>query len=72
MKFKVDKRARFTSSMVAGVAIIALAVWGWGLPITTVVTFFVICLGFLVVIIGVAALLGYVIKRLRNDGMDDD
>ncbi len=70
MRFKINKRARFNTSMLAGACIIALAVWGWGLPITTVFIFFGICFGFLALIVGLAALIGWVLSRLRKNDLE--
>ncbi len=70
MKFVIKKRARFTSSMIAGAAFIGLAVWGWNLPLTTVALFFALCLVFLALIILSAAAFGWVLGRLRNNKID--
>lgn len=66
MKFKFSKRARIHSSLFAGCAFIALAVYGWGLPLTTVFVFLAICLVFLAVIVAVAAGLGWLLSVLRE------
>ena len=56
--------------MIAGAAFIGLAVWGWGLPLATVMLFFALCLAFLVLIILSAAVFGWALGRLRNNKMD--
>lgn len=66
MKFKFSKRARIHSGLFAGCAFIALAVYGWGLPITTVFVFLAICLAFLVLIVGVAAVFGWLLNFVRK------
>ena len=70
MKFVIKKRARFMSSMIAGAGFSGLAVWGWGLPLATVMLFFALCLAFLVLIILSAAVFGWALGRLRNNKMD--
>lgn len=71
MRFKIDKSTRFKSSMLAGACIIGLSVWGWGLPIESVIVFFLLCLCFLAVIVSFAALFGWALRRLRKDDLDD-
>lgn len=71
MRFKFSKRARIHTSLFAGCAFIALAVYGWGLPITTVFMFLLICLVFLLLIIVVAAALGWVLSAVRARKRDD-
>lgn len=66
MKFKFSKRARIHSGLFAGCAFIALAVYGWGLPITTVFVFLAICLVFLAMIVGVAAVSGWLLNAVRK------
>lgn len=67
VKFKINKRARFNSSMLAGACIIGLAVWGWGLPVSAVVSFFLISFGGLLAIVSLAAGCGWLLKKLRGD-----
>lgn len=66
MKFKLNKRARINTSLIAGFAFIGLAVYGWGLPIETVLHFFLICLAFLALIVALAAGLGWILTALRK------
>lgn len=68
--FNINKRSRLISSMLASVCIIALAIWGWDLPATTVLVFFAICFGFLVVIVAVAAIFGWLLGKMRNRDED--
>ena len=74
MKFKFTKRARMHSSLFAGCMFIALAVYGWDLPIETVLLFFAICVGFLLIIIACAALVGWLLKivRTQKNNHEDD
>lgn len=72
MKFKFSKRARIHSGLFAGCAFIALAVYGWELPITTVFVFLAICLGFLIMIVLAAALLGWVLNWMRKRQQTDN
>lgn len=66
MKFRFSKRARISSSLFAGCAFIGLAVYGWGLPISTVLVFFAICLVFLTAIVAVAAGVGWLLTLARR------
>lgn len=66
MKFRFTKRARISSSMFAGCAFIALAVYGWGLPISTVLLFLAICLASLAAIVVLAAAAGWLLSALRR------
>lgn len=72
MKFRLNKRARINTSLIAGFAFIGLAVYGWGLPIETVLHFFLICMAFLVLIVALAAALGWTLSRLRKRKSVDD
>lgn len=72
MRFKFSKRARIHTSLFAGCAFIALAVYGWGLPITTVFVFFAICVTFLVLIVALAAVFGWVLSALRERKKGED
>lgn len=66
MKIRFNKRARINTSLIAGCAFIALAVYGWGLPIETVFLFLAICLAFLCLIVAVAAVAGWAMGLLRK------
>lgn len=72
MRFRFSKRARIHTSLFAGCAFIALAVYGWGLPITTVFVFFAICITFLVLIVALAAVFGWVLNVLRAKEKKED
>lgn len=66
MRFKFNKRARINTSLIAGFAFIALAVYGWGLPIETVFVFLAICLALLLLIVAIAAGMGWLFNLLRR------
>ena len=53
-------------SLLACMAFIALAVWSWGVPIADVMHFFWLSLVLLLVVIGGAALLIFVLKFARS------
>lgn len=74
MKFSfLKRRNRVAGSLLASGAFIVLAVWGWGLPIETVASFFAILLLFLAVLVLAAALIGFILHRWRlaKDRADD-
>lgn len=56
----------------ASAAFIALAVVGWDLPIKTVLAFLVICVGFLVLIVALAALTARLLRWRRDSNDGDD
>lgn len=65
--------------MLASASFLMLAVWGWELPVETVIQFFVFCLGFLLVIVAAAALAGGGFRMLshfrqksRTENSDED
>lgn len=72
MRFKINKRARLSASMLASGAFIALAIWGWGLSIGTALSFLVICLLSLALLVGLAAALGWLLHRLRNRDSNEE
>ncbi len=65
MRFTIKKRARLTASMFASASFLALAVWGWELPVETVLLFFVVCVLLLALIVGAAAMVAYALHRWR-------
>ena len=66
-------RSVLSASMIACGAFIALAIWGWGLPVAAVVQFLLISLAGLVAII-LAALLGaaciVLIRKVKDTFQD--
>lgn len=72
IKFRLKKRARMTASMLASAAFIGLAVWGWNLPLSTVIAFFVICMVCLGIIVLLAAGVGWLLSRRRRSVADKD
>ena len=71
MKFKIKKKTRMLGHLAGSLLFIMLAVYGWELPVEKVVLYLVLCLIFLVVIVGVAALLGWLLARLRIRRVQD-
>lgn len=61
-----------TASMAASACFIGLAVWGWDLPVTAVISFLVICVVFLAAIVLAAAGFGWLLHRLRNPHSDKE
>lgn len=72
MRFKINKNARFNTSLLAGAGFIGLAVWGLGLPLKSVMVFFAICVASLLVIVALAAAVGFALSRLRRNGSGED
>lgn len=70
VRFRIKKRARLLSSMIASAAFIGLAIYGWGLPISTALAFLVICMVFLLGIVALALVSGWLLRlvRQRHDG----
>lgn len=66
LRFRVNKNARMTVSLLASAAFIGLAIWGWGLPVETAIRFFIICLTALVAIVVSAALVGLAVSAIRT------
>lgn len=65
-RFVIKKRTRITASLLASACFVALAVWGWGLPLSSVLMFTLILLGFLAVIITLAAAVAWLITHFRS------
>lgn len=66
MKFRVKKNTRLGVSLLVSAAFIALAVFGWGLPIATAALFLLICTGFLAVIVLLGAGGGWLLRRWQQ------
>jgi hypothetical protein len=71
IRFRFKKRARLLSSMIASAAFIGLAIYGWGLPISDALAFLVLCVVFLLVIVALALVSGWLLRwvRQRRDGV---
>lgn len=67
IKFRIRSRSRLWLNLAASAAFIALAIYGWDLPVETAIVFLVICVGFLVAIIGLGLVAGWLLRRLRKD-----
>lgn len=70
IRFKFRKGSRLAANLMACMAFIVLAIWGLGLPVTTALGYLVICVVFLIVIVGLAALTGAALRRLRPANKD--
>jgi hypothetical protein len=58
--FRFSKKMRFISHLLASAGFIALFVWGWDLAVSDVIIYGLLCLGFLVLILAVAAILVFI------------
>lgn len=70
IRIKFKQRSRVLASLIASLAFICLAIWGWGLPVSTALGFLLICVTFLLLIVLLAAVLGWIIGKMRR--MEDD
>jgi len=66
MRFRIRKRARLMGSMIASAAFIGLAIYGWGLSVSTALTFLAICVLFLLTIIALAVVSGGILRWVRR------
>lgn len=66
MRFRIKKRARLWGSMTASAAFIGLAIYGWGLSVSTALAFLAICVLFLLGIIAVALISGGLLRLVRR------
>lgn len=67
IKFRIRNRARLWLNLAASAAFIALAIYGWELPVETAIVFLVICVVFLVAIIALGMAAGWLLRRLRKE-----
>lgn len=67
IKFRIRSRSRLWLNLTASAAFIALAIYGWDLPVETAIVFLAICVLFLVAIIALGLVAGWVLRYLRND-----
>jgi predicted lysophospholipase L1 biosynthesis ABC-type transport system permease subunit len=66
IRFRIKSRARFMASMCASAAFIGLAIYGWDLPISTAAAFLALCVLFLMGIVGLAVMSGWLLGKLRQ------
>ncbi|HEY7771915.1 MAG TPA: hypothetical protein VIC26_01950 [Marinagarivorans sp.] len=66
LKFRISKKTRFLSHMLACVCFIGLFIWGWDLPVSDVVAYLLVSLGLLLVLISIAAVLGLALRLFRR------
>ncbi|MDZ7924680.1 MAG: hypothetical protein U5M23_11565 [Marinagarivorans sp.] len=64
-KYRISKKTRFISHLLASACFIGLFIWGWDLPMSEVLAFFIILMVFLVAILAVSALLGFALRLYR-------
>ena len=72
LNFKISKKTRLYSHILASGCFIALFIWGWDLPLAQAVSFLVIILFFLLAIMLLAAMLGFVLRILRGNSSPID
>lgn len=65
IKVKFKRRSRLMVSLIASAGFLALAVWGWDMPLSELLLFAALCIGFLLILVGAAALFGYLLSRRR-------
>ena len=61
-----SSRTTFGITMVACLAFVALAVWGWGLPLESVWNFFVVSLALIVLLMLAAVIMVVLIRLLKR------
>lgn len=66
VRFKLNKSARLKASLIACAGFLALAVWGWDLPVATLLMFLLISLAGLLIILALAALAALVLRKLLH------
>lgn len=71
IKFRIRNRARLWLNIAASGAFIVLAIYGWGLTLEAAISFLVICVAFLVVIIALGMVAGWLIRLLRRNDKPD-
>lgn len=73
IKFRIRNRTRLWLNLAASGAFIALAIYGWDLPVETAVAFLAICFVFLFVIMALGIISGWLLRKLRgHDGGADE
>lgn len=72
IKFRIRSRTRLWMNLAASAAFIALAIYGWDLPVETAIGFLVICVVFLLAIMGLAFFSGWILRRLRGSRETDE
>lgn len=65
-RFRISKKTRFLSHMLACVAFIGLFIWGWDLSIEDATLYLVISVGFVLGLVVVAAVLGLILRLIRS------
>jgi hypothetical protein len=63
---KLFKSRGLAINMIACLAFLALAVYGWGLPVKELLHYFLITLICLVIVVGLALLAGFLLRKFTN------
>lgn len=66
VRFKLNKSARLKASLIACAGFLVLAVWGWDLPVATLLMFLLISLGGLLIILALAALSAFILRKIMR------
>lgn len=72
IKFRIRSRSRLWLNLAASAAFIALAIYGWDLPAETAIVFLVLCVLFLVGIIALGFVAGWLLRRFRREDESGD
>ncbi len=74
IKYRISKRTRFISHLLASACFIGLFIWGWDLPVSDVIAFFITLLVFLVGILALSAVLGLLLRiyRAKTEKREED
>lgn len=72
IKFRIRSRSRLWLNLAASAAFIALAIYGWDLPVETAIVFLVLCVLFLVGIIALGLVAGWLLRRFRREDESGD
>lgn len=73
VRFKLNKSARLKASLIACAGFLVLAVWGWDLPVVTLLMFFLISVAGLLIILALAALAAWLLRKFfRRQEPEDE
>ena len=71
-RLRVSKKARFMGHLLASTCFIGLFIWGWELPVSEAAAYLILLVGFLLCIILLAAVLGFVLRLVRGNPLSLD
>ena len=63
---KYFKSRGLAINMIACAAFLALAVYGWGLPVADLVRYFWILVACLMIVVGLAVLAGFILRKISH------